>query len=51
MGQEADPAGHPAPPPNAPWWFTYESPTSTELTVAIHGSAGGDPTVLSMKRR
>jgi len=40
-----------SPPPNAPWWFTYESPTSTELIVTIHGSAGGDPTVLSMTRR
>ncbi|MCY3600518.1 MAG: DUF6265 family protein [Gemmatimonadetes bacterium] len=40
-----------APPPNAPWWFTYESPTSTELIVTIHGSGGGDPTVLSMTRR
>lgn len=39
------------PPPNAPWWFTYESQTGTELIVTIHGSAGGDPTVLSMKRR
>ncbi|MDE2879934.1 DUF6265 family protein [Candidatus Palauibacter soopunensis] len=40
-----------APPSNAPWWFTYESPTSTELIVTIHGSTGGDPTVLSMTRR
>ncbi|MYG48256.1 MAG: hypothetical protein F4164_02555 [Gemmatimonadales bacterium] len=39
------------PPSNAPWWFTYESPTSTELIVTIHGSAGGDPAVLSMTRR
>ena len=40
-----------APPPNAPWWFTYESPASNELIVTIHGSAGGDPAVLSMTRR
>ncbi|MCY3699617.1 MAG: DUF6265 family protein [Gemmatimonadetes bacterium] len=40
-----------APPPNAPWWFTYESPTGAELLVTIHGSGGGDPTVLSMTRR
>ncbi|MYC86829.1 MAG: hypothetical protein F4X22_01170 [Gemmatimonadales bacterium] len=40
-----------APPPNAPWWFTYESPTGAELIVTIHGSGGGDPTVLSMTRR
>ncbi len=39
------------PPPNAPWWFTYESPTGSELLVAIHGSEGGPPTVLTMKRR
>ncbi|MYC19277.1 MAG: hypothetical protein F4X67_11825 [Gemmatimonadales bacterium] len=39
------------PPPNAPWWFTYESPTGSELIVTIHGSAGGDPVVLSMTRR
>ena len=39
------------PPPDAPWWFTYESPTSNELIVTIHGSAGGDPAVLSMTRR
>lgn len=39
------------PPPNAPWWFTYESLSGTELVVTIHGSAGGDPTVLSMTRR
>lgn len=39
------------PPPNAPWWFTYESPTGAELLVTIHGSGGGDPTVLSMARR
>ncbi len=40
-----------APPPNAPRWFTYESPTNAELLVTIHGSGGGDPTVLSMERR
>ncbi len=40
-----------APPPNAPWWFTYESPAGDELLVTIHGSGGGDPTVLSMTRR
>ncbi|MDE2663021.1 MAG: DUF6265 family protein [Gemmatimonadota bacterium] len=40
-----------APPSNAPWWFTYESPTGAELFVTIHGRGGGDPTVLSMARR
>jgi len=40
-----------SPPPNAPWWFTYESPASDALLVTIHGSGGGDPIVLSMTRR
>lgn len=39
------------PRPNAPWWFTYESPAGDELIVTIHGSGGGEPTVLSMRRR
>lgn len=38
------------PPPNAPWWFTYESPSGAELIVAIHGSGDEAPTVLTMKR-
>ncbi|WP_419162222.1 DUF6265 family protein [Candidatus Palauibacter sp.] len=39
------------PAANAPWWFTYESPTPDELFVSIYGSGGGDPIVLSMSRR
>ena len=41
----------PGPPENGLLWFTYESPTDAELRVTIHGSRGGAPTVLPMRRR
>ncbi|WP_419935769.1 DUF6265 family protein [Candidatus Palauibacter sp.] len=41
----------PEPPENGLSWFTYESPTEDALRVTIHGSRGGDPTVLAMTRR
>ncbi len=39
------------PLPNAPWWFTYESPDDDSLVVSIYGAQGGEPTVLAMERR
>jgi len=36
------------PVPNAPAWFTYESPTPDRLVVTIYG--GAEPIILDMKR-
>lgn len=41
----------PVPPDNGLLWFTYESSRDDELRVTIHGSRGGAPTVLPMRRR
>ena len=41
-----------APQPNAPWWFTYESPSDDRLVVSIYGPEGDAPSArLSMTRQ